>query len=40
MRVIINILDSFFRRLWLTWRFIVALGYSPRVSWSNSRRMP
>lgn len=35
---LVDILDAFFRRLWLTWRFMVSLGYSPRVSWSKSRR--
>jgi hypothetical protein len=38
MTPLMDMADAFLRRCWLTWRFIYALHYSPRIAWSKSRR--
>jgi len=37
MRVL-NGIDIFLRRVYLAWRYIRALGDTPRVAWSKARR--
>ena len=36
---LLKTLDSFARRCWLAWRYIVAMNDRPRVAWNKARRV-
>lgn len=36
---VMNHLDRFFARCWLTWRYIRSMHDRPRVAWAKARRV-
>lgn len=38
MNMVLRGADAFFRRCWLAWRYVRALGYRPSVAWTKAAR--
>lgn len=36
--LLLSLMDTFFRRAWLAWRYIRALRYRPTVAWQKAKR--